>query len=394
MTVDMEKLAPCPFCGCAPYAIGGDQPGARIICPNEDCLGPSTTAYNLSDAIAQWNTRTASRTASAPPSREEIARAIWMVKPDCDRRPFPLDALSPKEVRGLQHNPIASLDLCFIYADAVIALLPDCSEIERLKRERDDALADAREVEAANRVHVGIAKVREQLLARQATTIAQMREALEPFAKEASEWADTVPDSHRSLCTEPGSETAHPGSETAFTVGDLRRAAALSSAPAPAEEPAGQSEAVKDTWLVGGPDLKAMSGSVESDRTIQLHFRRRVTDEDRKWLLDAINEKIASAATPTRSAEISAEDWQTIETAPKNGTTVLLASTHPNGTKQLIECQWWSAERCAAYEGGNPEDYDAGWYQVEDPDDSFCRPTHWRWPLARPTTSIAEAGNG
>lgn len=57
---------------------------------------------------------------------------------------------------------------------------------------------------------------------------------------------------------------------------------------------------VADTYLVGGPDLKAMSGSVESDRVIQLHFRRRATDDDRKWLLDAINEKIARErdATP------------------------------------------------------------------------------------------------
>lgn len=49
-----------------------------------------------------------------------------------------------------------------------------------------------------------------------------------------------------------------------------------------------------DTWLVGGPDLMAMSGSVESDRVIQLHFRRPATDQDRKWLLEAINAKIAA----------------------------------------------------------------------------------------------------
>lgn len=59
---------------------------------------------------------------------------------------------------------------------------------------------------------------------------------------------------------------------------------------------------VQDTYLVGGPpDLKAMSGSVESDRVIQLHFRRKATDDDRKWLLEAINEKLAtdSAVTPS-----------------------------------------------------------------------------------------------
>jgi hypothetical protein len=51
---------------------------------------------------------------------------------------------------------------------------------------------------------------------------------------------------------------------------------------------------VQDTYLVGGPDLKAMSGSVESDRVIQLHFSRKATDADRAWLLEAINAKKAA----------------------------------------------------------------------------------------------------
>lgn len=61
---------------------------------------------------------------------------------------------------------------------------------------------------------------------------------------------------------------------------------------------------VQDTWLVGGPpDFMAMSGSVESDRVIQLHMRRKATDEDRKWLLDAINAKLlADKAPPQCSA--------------------------------------------------------------------------------------------
>lgn len=61
----------------------------------------------------------------------------------------------------------------------------------------------------------------------------RLREALEPFAKEADAWADSVPDNHRSLCTEPGSTTAHPGSDTAFTVGDIRAAAAALKGDAP-----------------------------------------------------------------------------------------------------------------------------------------------------------------
>lgn len=56
------------------------------------------------------------------------------------------------------------------------------------------------------------------------TELMELRKALEPFAAEAENWHDTVPDEHRSLCTEPGNYYPHPGSETAFTVGDLRRA--------------------------------------------------------------------------------------------------------------------------------------------------------------------------
>jgi hypothetical protein len=62
-------------------------------------------------------------------------------------------------------------------------------------------------------------------------------------------------------------------------------------------------EPVQDTWLVGGPDLKAMSGSVESDCVIQLHFTRPVTDKDRQWLLEAINEKIADTSDTSPQRE-------------------------------------------------------------------------------------------
>lgn len=57
--------------------------------------------------------------------------------------------------------------------------------------------------------------------------ISELLDALEPFAKEAGTWLDTIPDAYRSLCTEPGSEQAIHGSETEFNLGDLRRAAAL-----------------------------------------------------------------------------------------------------------------------------------------------------------------------
>ena len=57
--------------------------------------------------------------------------------------------------------------------------------------------------------------------------VKELEEGLRPFAKEAELWADSVPDDYRPLCTEPGHKTPCPGSESAYTVGDTRRARAL-----------------------------------------------------------------------------------------------------------------------------------------------------------------------
>ncbi len=84
------------------------------------------------------------------------------------------------------------------------------------------------------------------------------------------------------------------------------------------------------------------------------------------------------------AAPVSA--WQDISTAPKDGTVILLASTDERGSKNLIECSWWSEERCWIDNGrrGKPDEYEADWYQVDNTDFSFSRPTHWRMPLSRP----------
>lgn len=79
-------------------------------------------------------------------------------------------------------------------------------------------------VDKTNRVLDAIHAIYEPQLAALNARVMELAWRLEPFAKDAAEWADTVPDDYRPRCTEPGSRTAHPGSETAFTVGDLRLA--------------------------------------------------------------------------------------------------------------------------------------------------------------------------
>lgn len=62
---------------------------------------------------------------------ERVARAIWQKRPDQIGRPWPFDAMTPKERRAYDHNPIAAVDLCFIYARAAIEAIKgedhDCS---------------------------------------------------------------------------------------------------------------------------------------------------------------------------------------------------------------------------------------------------------------------------
>ena len=73
-----------------------------------------------------------------------------------------------------------------------------------------------------------------------ADAVSVPRAMLAPFITEASNWADSVPDDYRAPCAEPGKTHVYPGSETAYTVGDLRRLAAhCSAAPSTAAgEPA------------------------------------------------------------------------------------------------------------------------------------------------------------
>ena len=62
-------------------------------------------------------------------ARHRIAKAIWQKRPDCAGKVWPLD--TPISVRAYLHNPIASVDLSFIYADAAIAVLDRPMTVER-----------------------------------------------------------------------------------------------------------------------------------------------------------------------------------------------------------------------------------------------------------------------
>lgn len=87
-----------------------------------------------------------------------------------------------------------------------------------------------RETDRAIAAETELASLRTRLKAAEALAEAR-REALEPFGRDAGNWADDVPDNYQPRCTEPGKNTAYFGSETAFTVGDLRHARTLTKEP-------------------------------------------------------------------------------------------------------------------------------------------------------------------
>ncbi len=55
--------------------------------------------------------------------RHRIAREIWKKRPDCDGKTWPLD--TDISVRAYLHNPIASVDLSFMYADVALGVVAD-----------------------------------------------------------------------------------------------------------------------------------------------------------------------------------------------------------------------------------------------------------------------------
>ncbi len=56
-----------------------------------------------------------------PVMREKVARAIWAKRPDCQGEPWPIE--TEEQRRSYPHNPIAAVDLCFIYAEAAMEAL-------------------------------------------------------------------------------------------------------------------------------------------------------------------------------------------------------------------------------------------------------------------------------
>lgn len=76
-------------------------------------------------------------------------------------------------------------------------------------------------------------------------------------------------------------------------------------------------------------------------------------------------------------------EWQPIETAPKDGQ-YIIAGRFRNGDELcwVKHSRWMAAQEIAEFEGGDEEDYEAAWADGEDAGEP-CYPTHWM-PLPAP----------
>jgi len=93
----------------------------------------------------------------------------------------------------------------------------------------------------------------------------------------------------------------------------------------------------------------------------------------------------AASANTAPAAEGAQAEWQSIETAPKDGRTLLLGRTNEMGKWRTMRGQWFTkAEIDQDWE--ETDGFEAGWYETAvEPDYPNCwaiAPTHWQ-PLPK-----------
>ena len=136
----------------------------------------------------------------------------------------------------------------------------------------------------------------------------------------------------------------------------------------PLEELVFQSVRFAD-WAAGEGICPLASEGVEEPADFLFAYSRASGDEEWETMADRISSYVSDLESRLEKAEAERDGWQPIETAPKDGTTLLL------GHSVTVFDGWWSEGDGAWIDGENNMFGDHIGYE----------PTHWR-PLPSPPT--------
>lgn len=132
--------------------------------------------------------------------------------------------------------------------------------------------------------------------------IATLRAASSPAAVREAQLRDCL----QSIADASDKEPRQPDdADWRYRFLEAQRAARTTLAATPEEAFTAAGGAVRDQWFTDSRlPIMAMSGDHESDRTLKLHFRRKVTDKDRADLVEILS---LSAAPPAAQTDVVRE---------------------------------------------------------------------------------------
>ena len=106
-------------------------------------------------------------------------------------------------------------------------------------------------------------------------------------------------------------------------------------------------------------------------------FQNAIFGATGQWPSDAfILEYRAEIEAAARADERARSGWQTIDTAPRDGSEIIICYAKQGRITSVSKACWVTAEFWADLEGGDPEDFVAGWFEP-DAEDELCA-THWQ----------------